>query len=50
MSDNLKEMGKPMTLLEAYFEQRRRAVLRMWVGFFMANVACIGAMTVLFLW
>ena len=36
-----------MTLLEAYFEQRRRATIRMWIGYSLANAFCIGAMAFL---
>ena len=36
-----------MTLMESYLIQRRRAVNRMWVGYALANVACLGAMAVM---
>ena len=36
-----------MTLMESYLNQRRRAVNRMWVGYALANLACLGAMAVM---
>ena len=31
-----------MSLLEAYLLQRRRAQVRMWLGFAAVNLACVG--------
>jgi hypothetical protein len=31
-----------MSLLEAYMLQRRRAQIRMWVGYAAVNLACLG--------
>ena len=36
-----------MTVLEAYLERRRRATIRMWTGYALANGFCIGAMVLL---
>ncbi len=36
-----------MTVLEAYIEKRRRATIRMWSGYAIANAFCIGAMVLL---
>lgn len=37
-----------MTVLEAYIEKRRRATIRMWTGYTIANAFCIGSMVLLF--
>ena len=39
--------GEAMTVLEAYLERRRRATIRMWTGYALANGFCIGAMVLL---
>ena len=36
-----------MTVLEAYLQKRRRANIRMWTGYTLANAFCIGAMALL---
>jgi hypothetical protein len=36
-----------MSRLEAYLLQRRRDTIRMWIGYGLANAACIGAMALL---
>lgn len=34
--------GATMTTLQAYLQERRRAQVRMWIGYTAANLACIG--------
>ena len=36
-----------MSLLEAYMEKRKRATIRMWAGYTIANLFCIGGMVLL---
>lgn len=36
-----------MTVVEAYYEKRRRATIRMWTGYAIANAFCIVAMVIL---
>ena len=36
-----------MTVMESYLIQRRQAVIRMWIGYALANLACLGAMALM---
>lgn len=36
-----------MTLMESYLIQRKRAAIRMWIGYALANLACLGAMALM---
>jgi len=36
-----------MSRMEAYLLQRRQATVRMWLGYALANAACLGAMALL---
>lgn len=40
-------LGEAMTVLEAYLKKRRRATIRMWTGYTLANAFCIAAMVLL---